>query len=461
MKTCNTFTCVALICICLIGCGNEIHNAREGKDILNETNHQIKRQETSGWKGTYDKTEYVPESMLYIASSPYAYIGAFEIDNNGIPYVLYSDSPQENQFYCSLFNGGKWLGLLDSSNEYNENLMPLSDSKRILFDTMRIDNNNQCHFIKWDKEGLIYMVWEGNHWISVYGSQFEHQYSSNSRVNYNIELDNKNRPHIVYRKLDSINYFYWNGEDWVTESGDLYNFKENDNPIYTSESDSKINSNISFMMDSNDNPIIIWSEYDQLDHTYIKGITRKEGKWQFLKNPSTPQTAILDLSNYLTNPNFGDFFAKVDTDDRLHLTWNQRDCSCYMFNKSSNWYNYKGEAIIAEDLSNAVVPVSIDHIDDKGYLHHVGYANDDFDLYHTMWNGQQWTSIEGRPTPPEGDEDCIFYRNYNDRPPGDFIIRTHKNNFYIAWNQWSQEGVGVGVSWNLHYMEWIEDTEAK
>ncbi|HOO96799.1 MAG TPA: hypothetical protein PKV16_05525 [Caldisericia bacterium] len=475
----NKIVVIVAVLMLVIGCGK----SPNGNSVSNNTDPKVLL--SGKW---YSASQNKPldnnsvESLFQIGHSEYTDI---KIDDYGKMHICYyvsyktgynTETTQPNCYVVG--KKCEWKTLLGENAELlmskDKHIPLLPDGKTVNVNEINIDKDGRTHFIG----DSCYLIWNGSNWTTLKGDVATKENVSEWRfdlplvhretlTNATFKLDSSGRPVIVFfrgythkEKISYIHYVRWDGEKWVTFDGKEYDCTDNDGEVY--RTDDSINQ-VELLLDGNNIPYIVWSEKKDQKPSCIKGVLLSKNSWEEMGFDSK-KAEIVDMGGKTTFPKVRDFEVEIDTINRLHLAWEYKatDSSprtfCYMY-YDGDWKNIDNE-VVMEDLGNTVVPVSIDHISKNGHLHHIGYL-DDFNLLHTMWNGTLWTRVDGEPTRPEGDNSCVFYRNYNGQMPVDFIIQSYGNNLYMAWTQWSKDGVGIGVNSNLHYMEWIEDTQSE
>ncbi len=454
----------------LIGCGGIQEKAGETvvkisiPESENESGNEIDSDTSlSGrWYGTGEREN--------IFSYGRSWIRDIEIDKYGRAHLLYELStkiyPIKNTLVYAVKNGLDWVSLDDEL--INEIAYPHFISENFSENQdfpgrMRLDSKGRTHFF----DGSLYLIWNGLGWERLDGTR---AYSSNvikpfisipSEIFW--ELDSKDHPHVIYQSEKAIHYVRWNGKNWVTSDNNLYDEESNNGFIL--EPKGKIY-DLKFYLDD-DTPKLLWkvSGYDKPG--VLCGIKKSESDWVNMYGADPQDFEIFDYSgeNLL---GWQGVWCWLDSENNLHLSWGREADEneefpveyCYAKYDGTSFENYLGEKL-DENYVNADVPVHIDHVDERGFLYHVEYKYcgeteaSGSDLALTIWNGEKWVRVDGIETTPEGDDSCIFYRNYEGgRVPTDLIIKTKGNNFYVAWLQWSNS---IGVNYNLHFMEWIEE----
>ncbi len=461
-----------------MGCGGKpSERETDSTADISKSNTETKPTNVNGWKGACDfDSENVPSSLFHSGRHQVGGgVNSLKIDNQGRANILYHDNYSRKMF--TLIADGKRFELngdtQDCSN-YDFLQLPIGNSDEYEI-RMCIDSLDRKHFLTWDDAGIYYFVWDDTGWKTIDGLELDLENLAcgflfpalyeNPSFEASFELDSKDNPSLALFVGHNIHYYHWDGLKWITSNGSKYDHKTNDGLIYTSTS---VISQLELLFDVDDTPHIVWMEKKEYcDPICIKTMIFSDSKWLNITSPlGIDYDAVVDLRGKHLFINIYDFYTVIDEKDVFHLAWEYRDTDdslwvfCYMKNdnvaRNTGWRNINGEMV--EKAQDTNTPVSIEHIDERGYLHHIGIANCDIsgypdpDLLHTMWNGNEWVNVKDESVPAEGDESCLFYINYNDRPPSDFIIKTFKNNVYIIWHQWSKT-----VSRDIHYMEWIEE----
>ncbi|MEZ4812942.1 MAG: hypothetical protein R2883_05575 [Caldisericia bacterium] len=505
---------ISLVLVCLIvfssfaGCGEtqkQIELA-ETKEIYveaigsNPVEKPIQRETlktasdgvlTGSWKGIND--ECTPGSTFI---SGRKWFQGLDVDSQGRAHLKYTVSGKlhgEDNLGYIIKGDGQWLTLdnklIDPGYCEYGTLLDDAGLEFQLPERFWVDSKKRTHFF----DGKLYLVWNGENWQKLDGEVINPtRYPEITFANpvdkevdttmaFEMLLDSKDCPHVVFydhtgygsgSHTSYLFYIRWDGKNWVTIDGEIYDVELNNGQIYEGKNVNVFEGDMIIFLDNSENLCLFWEEEDYSDELFIKGMRYIDGEWVFFgdmtgddeKNSSHGFKNIFYFIGKENVDKWSRQMVRFDAEDNLHYVWNKKEgwnnetVSCYAVNKDGDWYNKDDEKILS-DWSNAELPVTVEHIDEHCHLHNIDIVGENFDLLHTMWDGKKWMRIDGVEVPPEGDESCIFFKNYYPRIPEFFDIKTQGNNFYITWRQISEHTMGIEA--DLNFMEWIEDGSKK
>ena len=206
------------------------------------------------WTGS----EWIIQSIEYASSSPVTLC----LDKNDVPHIAYFN-PSDSSLRYAKWTGSQWL------------FSTISDDCRDQFISIITDNSNIPHVLYGANTGGVNCV----KWT---GSQWEVEQDNLPGEIGVLKVDSNDHLHIISFGNGSCELNTWTGTEWVTEG--FYGEGDEDNPESCG--------NISFDLDSNDNPHIVY--YGEGGGTKYAQWTGSE--WNItLLDPDLLNYAILDL----------------------------------------------------------------------------------------------------------------------------------------------------------------------
>ena len=426
------------------------------------------------------------------------------LDSLGNPHIVWEDCTNGLRAVYIKWDGQNWVcldGSIYSPMDYMDYANPAYVSARgkyIEKVSIVLDSSDNPHLIwhdrytKDDTENsgvdVIYIKWNGKNWVCADGSVYDQNNTKKSNpanvskdklepeYSY-LALGSSGFPHIVWEygkhhidsKYKEIYYIRWNGENWVCADGSNVHNPENlsiSNSANVSQNESD-SYEVSFALDSSDNPHISWCDGSYDEGYDICYVTLKENKWvcidgslydpltgncnisKTLKGSGKPSLAI----DSLENPNIAWSDSSFDNQEIIYIKWNGSNwlCADGSIYDSTN-QKLSNPANVTNNVNNSSNPFLSLDANDNPHLTRYEFDKDGIELYYTFWDGDDWLCADGSLYQSVGLTEpnrASFYKSkyhYSEYPR---IVIDSLNNPHVVW-----QGSSFGEKGDIVYIKW-------